>query len=229
MVKVILVTGGNRGIGLEICRILAAAGHKVILGSRDLQKGQKAGDMLKGKVETIHLDVINAGHIQVVASFIAKAYGKLDILINNAGIGIGSKGASDADLDDVKQIMETNFYGAWYVSQAMIPLLRKSNDGRIINMSSGMGALNDLTGGYAGYRLSKTALNGLTILMASELNQEEIIVVAMSPGWVRTDMGGAGAPRTVEQGAETAVWLATASRADIETGKFYRDMKIISW
>ena len=185
--------------------------------------------MLKGKVEAIHLDVINAGHIQVVASFIEKAYGKLDILINNAGIGIGSKGASDADLDDVKQIMETNFYGAWYVSQAMIPLLRKSTDGRIINMSSGMGALNDLTGGYAGYRLSKTALNGLTILMANELNQEEIIVVAMSPGWVRTDMGGAGAPRTVEQGAETAVWLATASRADIETGKFYRDRRIILW
>lgn len=229
MDRVVLVTGGNRGIGLEIYRLLAVAGHNVILGSRDLQKGQKAGDMLKGKVEAIQLDVINSGHIQDAVSFIEKAYGKLDVLINNAGIGIGSKGASDADLDDVKQIMETNFYGAWYVSQAMIPLLRKSNDGRIINMSSGMGALNDLTGDYAGYRLSKTALNGLTILMVNELNQEEIIVVAMSPGWVRTDMGGAGAPRTVEQGAETAVWLATASRADIETGKFYRDRRIILW
>ena len=224
-----MVTGGNRGIGLGICRLLAVAGHNVILGSRDLQKGKKAAEMLKANVEVIQLDVINSGHIQDAVSFIEKAYGKLDVLINNAGISIGSKGVIDASLNETKQIMEVNFYGAWRMTQGFMPLLKMSNDARIINMSSGMGAHDDLTDGYAGYRLSKTALNGLTILMANELRRVGIIVVAMCPGWVRTDMGGAGASRTVEQGADTAVWLSETPGEHIETGKFYRDRRIILW
>jgi NAD(P)-dependent dehydrogenase (short-subunit alcohol dehydrogenase family) len=133
----------------------------------------------------------------------------LDILINNAAIGTGTTGAVNADLNEVRQIMETNFYGPWRLSLALLPMLKKSREGRIINLSSGMCALEDLNGGYAGYRLSKAGLNALTILMANELRGTNLKVNAMCPGWVRTDMGGSGAPRPLEKGAETAVWLAT--------------------
>ena len=134
----------------------------------------------------------------------------------------------DANLAEVDKHMKSNFYGPWNMSQAFYPLLKKSVDARIMNISSGMGALEDLKlGGNAPYRISKTALNGLTILMASELKNSGIKVNAMCPGWVRTDMGGSGAPRNVEQGADTAVWLATTK--EISTGKFYRDRKEISW
>ena len=165
--------------------------------------------------------------ISSVAKYIKTKYNHLDVLINNAGIGIGNKGTLEADFDEIKQMMATNFYGAWRLSIALMPLLKASNKGRIINMSSGMGGMADLTGGYAGYRLSKSSMNALTILMANELKGSGISVNAMCPGWVRTDMGGAGASKSVEQGADTAVWLAT--NPEITTGKFFRDREIIPW
>jgi len=174
------------------------------------------------------LDVSDEDSIKKAFDFIVTAYGKLDVLINNAGIQIGSAGAIDALLENVKQIMETNFYGSWRICQVLAPLLRKSKEGRIINMSSGMGELNSLSaGGYAGYRLSKTSLNALTIMLSHELENDNIKVNAMCPGWVKTDMGGAGAPRTVSQGADTAVWLATEDK--IPNGMFFRDRKPINW
>lgn len=226
MKKIILVTGGNRGIGLAICRQLAKDGHTVILGSRDIRKGEKAAATLQGDVSVVQLDVTNISDISNITKYTKKAYGKLDVLINNAGVGGGSTGAVDVSMEQVRQIMEVNFYGAWQLAQALIPLLKKSGDGRIINMSSNMGALNNLQGGYAGYRLSKTALNGLTLLLAGEL-RGSVKVNAMCPGWVRTDMGGKAAPRSVEEGADTAVWLATAE--EIPNGKSLQDRTIIDW
>ena len=227
MELIILVSGGNRGIGKEICRQLAYMGHTVYLGSRDIRAGESVADSLKGNVIPVRLDVTNEEDIRAAYSKIEADQGRLDVLINNAGIYIGSKGLRNPDLKAIRDTFEANFFGPIHMNSIFLPLLKNSNQGRIINISSGMGALKDLTGGYAGYRLSKTGLNAQTILLANELSGDGIRVNSMCPGWVRTDMGGAGASRSVEKGAETAVWLATEK--DIPTGKFFRDKKVIPW
>jgi len=227
MARVILVTGGNRGIGLEICRQLAKLGHNVIMATRNLKKGKEASAEINSIVDVQVLDVTNTEQIEKLDQYINDTYGRLDVIINNAGIGIGNKGALEADMEEVKQIMATNFHGPWQVTQKLMPLLRKSEAGRVINMSSGMGSLDELTGDYAGYRLSKSALNALTILTANELADSSIKVNAMCPGWVKTDMGGDGASRSVAQGADTAVWLALEE--NIANGKFFRDREVIPW
>jgi len=267
--KTVLVTGGNRGIGLEICRQLDELGHIVILGSRDFQKGEEAAASLSKNVIVKQLDVTNEESIRNLFAFVNNDLGKLDVLINNAGIGVypsGNKnsvssrvknfmeenfhgawqtvktikpilqktgmvaknqGAEDIPLVNVKQLMETNFYGPWRMIQVFIPLLGKSKDGRVINISSGLGELSSLTGIYPAYSLSKASLNALTIMFSNELKDQGIKVNAMCPGWVKTDMGGPDAPRNVSQGADTAVWLTTESV--IPTGKFFRDREEISW
>ncbi|MEM7038469.1 MAG: SDR family NAD(P)-dependent oxidoreductase [Bacteroidota bacterium] len=223
--KIILVTGGNRGIGLEICRQLAAEGHTVLVGCRNLNSGKSAIRGLKGALFVVVVDVSFQASMQKVRMDLRDEYGRLDVLVNNAGIISSGLGTVDAPFPEIENVMTTNFYGPWYLSREMMPLLRKSAEGRIINVSSGMGAVSDLSGNYAGYRMSKYALNGMTMMMANDLRGEGIKVNAMCPGWVRTDMGGAGATRSVEQGADTAVWLATA--AEIPTGKFFRDRAVI--
>lgn len=152
---------------------------------------------------------------------------KTSPLLKRTGVIYQSPGAEDVLLGDVKKIMDTNFYGAWRMIQVFIPLLKKSNDGRIINISSGMGELKTLTGLYPGYSLSKASLNALTIMFSNELVGSTIKVNAMCPGWVKTDMGGPDAPRSVLKGAETAVWLATEQH--IPTGKFFKDKQETSW
>jgi len=229
MKKIILVTGGNRGIGLEICRQLAVAGHQVILGSRDLNKGLLAAKKLQLNMDVQQLDVTNKSDINQVADYIEKTYGQLDVLINNSGILVGEAGVLEPDFEVVTNTLNVNFYGVWQTTLGMIPLLRKSKDGRVVNMSSSMGSLNHMENnktGHAGYRISKTALNALSILFSNEL-QGVIKVNTMSPGWVRTDMGGAGADRDVAEGADTAVWLATAD--EIPNGKFLKDREIVEW
>ncbi|MEI7661980.1 MAG: SDR family NAD(P)-dependent oxidoreductase [Bacteroidota bacterium] len=262
--KTILVTGGNRGIGLEICRQLDALGHQVIMGSRDLAKGLKAAENLSDRVIVGQLDVTDEESIRNLFNTVKTGTGKMDVLINNAGMGAGSdkdestlfclvknlakrdfpqvwqfartikpyipgskqQGAKNASLSRVKQVMETNFYGPWRMIQVFYPLLLRSGEGRIINISSGMGELKSLTGIYPGYSLSKSSLNALTIMFSNEFG-EKIKVNAMCPGWVRTDMGGADAPRHVSEGADTAVWLSTAQ--EIPTGRFFRDRQEIDW
>lgn len=225
--KIIAVTGGNRGIGQEICRQLAAQGHHVLLCSRDLEKGRAAAEAMQGRVEEWQLDVGDEDSIHKFATEVAQRYSHLDALVNNAGILLNSKGALRVNMEEMRSTFETNFFGPMLLSQLLAPMLRKAVSGRIINVSSEMGALKSLHSGYAAYRLSKAALNAMTILMAHELHGEGISVNAMCPGWVKTDMGGKGAVRSVAQGADTAVWLATATA--VPTGKFLRDRKEIPW
>jgi NAD(P)-dependent dehydrogenase (short-subunit alcohol dehydrogenase family) len=219
--KTILVTGGNRGIGKEICRQLGELGHMIYLGARSMGKGQKAAEDLKGEIIPVHIDMNDESTFRNVAEKIDH----LDVLINNAGI-IGETSLDDPDLDEIRSVLETNLFGVIGLTKYFLPHLKQSKDGRIVNMSSGMGAWDSLNGTYASYRLSKASLNAFTVMLAAQL-EGRVKVNSMSPGWVRTDMGGTGADRSVEEGAETAVWLATAD--NIPYGKFLRDKQEIDW
>jgi NAD(P)-dependent dehydrogenase (short-subunit alcohol dehydrogenase family) len=226
MKKIILVTGGNRGIGLEICRQLAKQGNTLLMASRNLTKAEEIIKKMKGEIIPLKLDITQEEDIQEAFKFISDKFGKLDVLINNAGIMSTTTSASEANISEVKKVMDTNFFATWNLTVQLLPMIKKSSDGRIINMSSIMGALNELTGGHAGYRLSKTALNGLSIQLSNELSPE-IKVYAVHPGWVKTEMGGPNAQLSVEQGADTAVWLATEN--NVPGGKFYANRKIMEW
>ena len=237
--KVAVVTGGNRGIGFEICRQLAAAGMLVILTSRDEKKGKAACDKLQHdelSVRYHQLDVDHAASIEDLADFVAAEFGRCDVLVNNAGVFPDARNAEEeknvsvfnAKVETLEKAMRTNVYGPLMLSQALIPLMKKNKYGRIVNMSSGMGQLTYMNGGYPGYRISKTSINALTRILTDELQQVNVLVNSMCPGWVKTEMGGAGATREVEQGAETAVWLAQLPD-DGPRGKFFRDRKEIPW
>ena len=219
--KTVLITGGNRGIGLEIARQLGALGWKVYIGSRNLASGQEAAMKLEGEIIPVELDVTNTDSIRSCFNKIPE----LDVLINNAGL-FGEKSLRDPDMEEIRQILDTNLIGAIEVTKYFMIRLKKSSDARIINVSSGMGSWSDLHSSYAAYRLSKVSLNAFTVMLASEL-EGKAKVNAMCPGWVRTDMGGSNAPRSVQEGADTAVWLATEE--SIPNGKFVRDRKIINW
>jgi NAD(P)-dependent dehydrogenase (short-subunit alcohol dehydrogenase family) len=229
--RIALVTGANRGIGFEICRQLARLGIQVVATSRDEAKGKIAQRNLarEGFRVTYHqLDVTDSESINLLANDIRQQVGRLDILINNAGIMIDDRDILDIDIDTVRTTMETNVYGPWRLSLALLPLIKPQAHGRIVNLSSGMGQLAGMGSGSPAYRMSKTALNALTCMLADRLQGTNILVNSMCPGWVRTDMGGTGAPRSVEQGADTAVWLATLPD-DGPTGGFFRGREPIPW
>jgi NAD(P)-dependent dehydrogenase (short-subunit alcohol dehydrogenase family) len=227
--RVALVSGGNRGIGLEIVRQLAGRGITVILGSRDEESGRAAAEGVSGDVVVRQLDVTDEGSVARLASFVEDDFGRLDILVNNAGISNddGQRGMN-ADLDRVRDALEANLFGAWRLCETAIPLMQRHGYGRIVNVSSGMGALEDMGGGSPGYRVSKTALNALTRILASELRGSGILVNSVCPGWVQTDMGSPRAPRPVEEGADTPVWAATLPKGG-PTGGFFRDRRPIPW
>ena len=227
--RVALVSGGNRGIGLGVCRRLAEEGLTVILGSRDEERGRRAAEKLPGGVAVRQLDVADAGSVERLAASIENDFGRLDVLVNNAAISNdeGQSGA-EADLDRVKEALEANLFGAWRLSQAAIPHMRRGGYGRIVNVSTRLAALEDMGGGSPGYRISKTSLNALTRILASELRGSGILVNAVNPGWVQTDMGGANANRTVEEGADEVVWAATLPNNG-PTGGFFRDRRHVAW
>jgi NAD(P)-dependent dehydrogenase (short-subunit alcohol dehydrogenase family) len=227
--RVALVSGGNRGIGLEICRQLAGRGIAVILGSRDEEGGKEAAENLPGNVVAHQLDVTDDESVDRLASSVEEEFGRLDILVNNAGISNddGQRGV-DADLYRVREALETNLLGAWRLCGIAIPLMQRNDYGRIVNISTGLAALEDMGGGWPGYRVSKTALNALTRILASELRGSGILVNSVCPGWVQTEMGGSGAPRPVEEGADTPVWAATLPKGG-PTGGFFRDRRPIPW
>jgi NAD(P)-dependent dehydrogenase (short-subunit alcohol dehydrogenase family) len=219
--RVGLVSGASRGIGREIARQLAERhGLLVFAGARDPGKVD-----LTGSIEPLPLDVADPASVEAATRRIEADPGRLDVLVNNAGVYGPASGAARVDLEQAHDVLETNLFGAWRLAQAALPLLRRSNDARIVNVSSGMGQLVEMGGGYAAYRVSKAGLNALTRTLSAD--EPAIKVNSLCPGWVRTDMGGSGAPRSVEQGAETAVWLATASATP--TGAFLRDREPIPW
>ncbi len=227
--RIALVSGGNRGIGLEICRQLAERGYTVVLGSRDEGKGRAAAEELERNVIPHQLDVADAESVDRIAAFLEEEFGRLDVLVNNAGIANdeGQRGV-DADLNRVREALEANVLGAWRLSEVVIPLMQRGGYGRIVNVSSGVGALEDMGGGSPGYRVSKTALNALTRILSSELRGSGILVNSICPGWVATDMGSPGAPRPVEDGADALVWAATLPNNG-PTGGFFRDRRPIAW
>ena len=230
--KTAIVTGANRGIGLEIARQLAKEGIRVVMGSRDPLKGERACASLKaGELAVSHpLDVCDTRSVRRFVDFVEKEFGAPAILVNNAGIYPES---TEARLVDVKtsvwrETIETNLLGAVRLCRDVVPLMQRVAYGRIVNISSGLGQLSQMGAGSPAYRVSKAALNALTVTLAAEVKGQGILVNSMSPGWVRTGMGGDDAPRSVEEGAETAVWLALLPSTG-PTGKFFRDRKPIPW
>ncbi len=222
MSRVALVSGSSRGIGAEIARGLAADhGFLVYAGARNSEDVAE-----QDGVVPVRLDVIDQASVDAARDRIASEVGRLDSLVNNAGIYGDPVGAADYDLDRAHEVLEVNTFGPWRLIEAFLPLLRESDVPRIVNVSSGAGQLSDMNGGRAAYRLSKAALNALTRTLASD--ERWVKVNTMCPGWVRTDMGGAAAPRSLEQGADTAVWLATLPH-DGPSGGFFRDRKPIPW
>ena len=232
--RIAVVTGGNRGIGLEIARQLARQpGIRVVLTAREEAKARAAAKKLRDEgleVDSHPLDVTSEMSVKTFAGWLESACKRCDILVNNAGVMLDPRGSRvlDSKLVTWRDTLETNLVGPLLLAQALAPLMKRNGYGRIVNVSSGQGQLSDMGVGTPAYRVSKTALNALTRTLAAELKGSGILVNSMCPGWVRTDMGGAGAPRTVEQGADTAVWLATLPD-DGPSGGFFRDRRPIPW
>src|SRR5579875_3889737 len=221
---VAVVSGANRGIGREVARQLAGHGFTVVLGSRDLAKGQHAAqevDRSGTRVLAQQLDVTDQGSVDALAAWVERALGRVDVLINNAAILYDDwEQAVSADLDTVRAALETNLIGAWALTQALLPLLHRSPHPRIVNVSSESGSISTMTGGTPAYAVSKAALNALTRLLAGELRRERVLVNAVCPGWTATEMGGGGRP--VAEGAASVTWAALLPD-DGPSGGFFRD------
>jgi NAD(P)-dependent dehydrogenase (short-subunit alcohol dehydrogenase family) len=219
-----LVTGANRGIGREVARQLAAAGHTVFVTARSERAAAEAARALGPNARPLRLDVTSEADIDAVARDIDA----LDVLVNNAAITYDTwQRATTADLDVVRQAAETNLYGPWRLTQALLPLLRASAHPRVVNVSSEAASLTGMGGGTPAYSASKAALNALTRMLAGELRADGVLVNSVCPGWVATDMGGPGG-RPVAEGAASVVWAATLPD-DGPTGGFFRDGRPLPW
>ena len=226
--KVALITGGNRGIGLETGRQLAELGFTVLIGVRDLAKGEAAASKLGGTVEAIALDVAVPDAAARTATEVERRFGRLDVLVNNAAIHYDpSERALRPDWTVIREAFETNVFGAWRAAVAFAPLLAASGHGRLVNVSSEGGSLASMGAGAPAYSTSKATLNALTRILAAELRSVGVLVNSICPGWVATDMGGPGG-RPVGQGTAGIVWAATLPD-DGPTGGFFRDGKKLPW
>ncbi len=242
-VKVALITGANKGLGLETGRQLGKLGYTVLLGSRDALKGEVGARQLRDDgvdARVVKLDVNKQADIEAAVAMIESEYGKLDVLVNNAGVMI-EKGwtkntTSETTMENLRATFETNLFAVFAVTKAMLPLLKKSDAGRVVNVSSILGSVSmQATKGSPtyntklfAYNASKAALNVLTISLAHELRGTKIKVNSAHPGWVKTDLGGSAAPMNVVDGAKTEVELATIGE-DGPTGGFFHDGKEIAW
>jgi NAD(P)-dependent dehydrogenase (short-subunit alcohol dehydrogenase family) len=220
-----LVTGGNRGIGLEVCRRLGALGYRVLLAGRSREAVESAAGSLQrtgGEIVARVLDVTDAGSIDGLDD-------DVDVLVNNAAILLSEdEDVLSVPVDDFRRSMETNVYGPLLLAQRMMPGMIRRRYGRVVNVSSGAGQLSSMSGYAPPYSMSKTALHALTRLLAHAGRGSNVLVNAVDPGWVRTDMGGPSAPRTVEQGADTIVWCATLPDGG-PTGGYFHDRRPVPW
>ncbi|NBC83113.1 MAG: SDR family NAD(P)-dependent oxidoreductase [Bacteroidetes bacterium] len=229
--KIALVTGANKGLGLEVVKQMYEKGYQVILTSRDKDKGMIAlKDLEKPDNVWYHpLDVTSEKSVSAVCDYIKNKFGKLDVLVNNAGINYDTwQNAVNADLSTVKETIETNLIAAWRMAQAVLPFMIEKNYGRIVNVSSGSGAISGMTGGTPGYAVSKAGMNVLTIKLAADLRHKNILVNSVCPGWVRTDMGGSNASRSIPEGAKGIVHAATLPDNG-PSGGFFRDGRAIDF
>lgn len=237
--RIAVVTGAARGLGLEVSRQLAQRRYRIVLTARNEERANSQAQTLSEQgydVIAAKLDVTATQDVQRLAALVAKSFGRVDVLVNNAGVFLDPRGTGraressvfQASAEDIMRSFETNTLGALRMCQALVPLMRENRYGRIVSVSSGMGQLCDMGGCFAGYRLSKTALNAVTRAVAAETAGDNILVNSVCPGWVRTDMGGANAERSVEEGAQGIVWAATLPDGG-PTGGFFRDEKPLSW
>jgi NAD(P)-dependent dehydrogenase (short-subunit alcohol dehydrogenase family) len=224
---VALVTGSSRGIGREVARQLAQRHHQVIVTSRDADAAARAA----AEIGAMHhpLDTGNADSIETLAQFIEAEVGRLDVLVNNAAILVDEgKPIVDVAPEEFEETWRVNTLGPFLLTRRLAPLLRRSGHGRVVNVSSGAGQLSSMSSYAPSYSTSKAALNAITILFANALRGDGVLVNCADPGWVRTDMGGDAAPRSVEEGADTIVWLATL-RDGGPTAGFFHDRRRIAW
>ncbi len=231
--KIAIVTGGNRGLGLEIARQLMKADLFVVVGARDRAKCDAALESLRSSgsnVDAFTLDVNDTKSVRRFVDDVDKKHGAPGVLVNNAGVYPEETNAKvvDSPTSIWRETLETNLFGAVRMCREVVPLMEKVRYGRIVNMSSGLGQLSTMGEGSPAYRVSKAALNALTRTLAAEVASAGILVNSTSPGWVRTDMGGEDAPRSVQEGADTAVWLCLLPSSG-PTGQFFRDRKPIPW
>jgi len=237
--KVALITGANKGIGLEIARQLAKQGITALIGARDEQRGEAAAQALQAEGLNAHfvqLDVTDQASIDAAAHKIEREYGKLDILVNNAAVALDRRPPSQLDMDVLRRTYDTNVFGVFAVTKAMLPLIRKSEAGRIVNMSSGLGSLTQTsdpdsflaTVQVLAYNSSKSAVNAITVQFANELRNTHIKVNAADPGYVATDLNDHSGHRTVQQGATAPVRLATLP-ADGPTGGYFDEDGVVPW
>lgn len=231
MDRVALITGANRGLGLETARQLLQQGYRVLLTARNPDAGERATGSLRplGQARFHPLDVTKAEDIAALQAFVQREYGRLDALVNNAAVLQDERmSLQDMPPDLLRLTLETNSLAPLWLARAFLPLMLAQNYGRIVNVSSGMGQVNDLDDYSPAYRLSKLALNGITRILADGLRGKNVLVNAVCPGWVRTDMGGPGASRSVEHGARGIVWAATLPDGGPQGG-FFRDGKRVEW
>jgi len=228
--RVAVVTGANRGIGLEVARGLARAGLHVVCAARDGDAAEAAAAGLRrdgGSARAATLDVADQSSVEALATALEHDPGRVDVLVNNAGVYPAAR-ASRTGRELARSTLESNAIGPWMLAAALAPLLRRSPAGRIVNVSSEAGSLASMSDGHAPYAVSKAALNAVTVLLADELRRDGVLVNSVCPGWVRTDMGGAAAPRSVAEGAASVLWAALLPD-DGPTGGFFRDGRPVPW
>jgi NAD(P)-dependent dehydrogenase (short-subunit alcohol dehydrogenase family) len=219
--EVAVISGANRGIGLEVARTLAARGTTVVAGARN----PAAVPALEGDVRPRALDVADAASVGALATWVGREHGRVDVLVNNAGIYPAGR-ASTLDLEVAERAWQVNALGAWRLANALVGLMGRG--ARIVNVSSGAGSLESMDGSMPAYNVSKAALNAITRVLADDLRGQGILVNSVCPGWVRTDMGGSSAARSVAEGAASVLWAVDLG-ADGPTGGFFRDGERVAW
>jgi NAD(P)-dependent dehydrogenase (short-subunit alcohol dehydrogenase family) len=237
MARIVLVTGGNRGIGLGVVRHVVEVGDIALLGARNIEQARDEADATeqvaaaagdRGRVEVVPLDVNDPDNVKQAVHQVDERHGRIDALINNAAIHYDTwQRGVDADLGVVEEAFQTNVLGAWRVTLAFLPLLRRSDHPRLVNVSSRAGSLATMDGGYPAYSVTKAALNALTRVLADELRSDGVLVNAVCPGWTATDMGGSGG-RPLAEGAASVMW-AVDLPDDGPTGGFFRDGQPLPW